>query len=1257
MRRPLPSRHLPLRCPHLGEEEMLALRHRILASASQYTLRQLITSVIFCAADPVLHRAGSDASDFLRGLCLHFASVCASARQRTVKEEGQHIDEGVWVEALAEALVEEERERRETALSCIAVFLSALIQLVGAEAAGSRPVIAELLSQLCHCCHLDRWEAKHSGCSGLSILVQALSPAWIISSQHEIIKSLMATFVDDRSENTETTADKATHALHLIVNCTVQAARKEVEGEGAAAAPAGSKEPAVAGKDGAAAADGEERKAVDGGTTIVMEVVEEEKQAKEKEAKEEVKEEEKRPEPQPSSTEEKELEIHMQTDDDVSSKAAEAASAPADSVASPAPAAAAQAVVTVASSRPVLDERKSPTLRHLIAVVAPCLISNVSAMRAAAQSLLSFIAAAMNRPLFDILQPHRDHLLQHVYTKGLHTVSIAVRIGHLSAATYLLTLQPQPLVAVKELSYLVKIVMEVVDEEQQLAGNFNSRTGRAQLWTRLRVESLQLMSAALAHEDVRRDPRAHKDWREAVIRVFFRSLLSRNPEINSAAKSGLRGVLEREKIPKDLLQLCLRPILLNLADHRKLSVALLEGLVRLLELLWNCFNVTLGEKLLDHLRNFANVEGLSRMREEAQQDKSGTLLKLKPEEEVKIPLCIIELFHLLPPAPEGKFLEALVAAVIKLEEVLPMIMCGGLATVPTHHTGYTGAIIGPSAPSASPAQPSRDVGSSSPYRLPLLKFLNKSPRKSLEYFLRNLHRRRWSSLLQSLLKYSEAEPLRDYLMQHQDWLDMWTFHFDRQTAEQSLVQPQQQQQQQQQEANAQPQQQAAGAPAGPGPANGTVGADGAAPAPPAAATNADIALANGNGTSGANGLPPLENPAAFSSSAEAETAAAAPAAPGAATQPQPAGDVTMTAADNSAPPSVPAPVAPVPPPQVAPTAAAAPSASAPMTVQALQELEERTIAGVSLVLVLSHARAEFITPRILKCLYEVWDGKLRIGRLLREETLPLHYVEETKNLVLCLVNYARLHRDDVTCLTKLLAAFRIRSLVDFSFLVDFLDTELSASYSVAEKRHVLRHLLQYVDSANTSAGSKSRALKLIVRPMLKHALKQRPKRSQQEIRDEQLRLVEERRSRGEAKDAADGAASREPKKPDDGLPVAKDGESASSGAAAAAGDSKMELDEKGGAAADSADDGGSFGSGAGDNGNVPVLPPVWQEDDLLDTDMVDSLMHAISLEHSAPGQEEVTEQTHAAAPLPLLSSLPSSDDHCPSIVNPSDTLR
>lgn len=64
-------------------------------------------------------------------------------------------------------------------------------------------------------------------------------------------------------------------------------------------------------------------------------------------------------------------------------------------------------------------------------------------------------------------------------------------------------------------------------------------------------------------------------------------------------------------MPKELLQSSLRPILVNLAHTKSLTMPLLQGLARLLELLSNWFNVTLGVKLLDHLKKWLDLDKLA----------------------------------------------------------------------------------------------------------------------------------------------------------------------------------------------------------------------------------------------------------------------------------------------------------------------------------------------------------------------------------------------------------------------------------------------------------------------------------------------------------------------------------------------------------------------------------------------------------------------------------------------------------------------
>ncbi|GFY88275.1 phosphotransferases/inositol or phosphatidylinositol kinase [Actinidia rufa] len=85
----------------------------------------------------------------------------------------------------------------------------------------------------------------------------------------------------------------------------------------------------------------------------------------------------------------------------------------------------------------------------------------------------------------------------------------------------------------------------------------------------------------------------------------------------------------------------------ELGTYQNLSMPLLQGLDRLLELLSNWFNVTLGDKLLEYLKKWLEPKEL------AHCQKSS-----KVGEEPKIAAAIIDLFHLFPSA-SGKFLDKL----------------------------------------------------------------------------------------------------------------------------------------------------------------------------------------------------------------------------------------------------------------------------------------------------------------------------------------------------------------------------------------------------------------------------------------------------------------------------------------------------------------------------------------------------------------------------------------------------------------------
>ena len=191
---------------------------------------------------------------------------------------------------------------------------------------------------------------------------------------------------------------------------------------------------------------------------------------------------------------------------------------------------------------------------------------------------------------------------------------------------------------------------------------------------------------------------------------------SNNPD---AAK--MDATTNNQRLPKELLQACIRPVLLNLRDYTKLTVPLLRGLSCLLSLLSSWFSKTLGGKLLDHLQKWTEPERIM------------SLQVWREGEELLVAAAIVDLFALLPDAPS--FTEALVKAVINLEAVLPRYK-------------LTSSSI------------------SSPFRAPLSRFLNKCGKSAIIFFLheQRLIKEEYSNIFYDIVKRGDSDVLRGYLI-------------------------------------------------------------------------------------------------------------------------------------------------------------------------------------------------------------------------------------------------------------------------------------------------------------------------------------------------------------------------------------------------------------------------------------------------------------------------------------------------------------
>lgn len=187
--------------------------------------------------------------------------------------------------------------------------------------------------------------------------------------------------------------------------------------------------------------------------------------------------------------------------------------------------------------------------------------------------------------------------------------------------------------------------------------------------------------------------------------VYFKSLYSESPEVKNVAHEGLRMVLTHQtRLPKELLQTGLRPILMNLADPKRLSVPGLEGLARLLELLTNYFKVEIGHKLLDHFRIVADASML----------QAAARLPMSENEGITKLVRLANIFHLLPSAA-NIFLENLINAIVQTEAQL-------------------------------------QFSHKSPFSEPLAKYLNRYPSEGVDFFVRHLKFQRHLQTLRSIVQ-------------------------------------------------------------------------------------------------------------------------------------------------------------------------------------------------------------------------------------------------------------------------------------------------------------------------------------------------------------------------------------------------------------------------------------------------------------------------------------------------------------------------
>ncbi|KAK6458258.1 uncharacterized protein RJT20DRAFT_126237 [Scheffersomyces xylosifermentans] len=334
-------------------------------------------------------------------------------------------------------------------------------------------------------------------------------------------------------------------------------------------------------------------------------------------------------------------------------------------------------------------------------------------VREVSQESLKVLSDTTGVPIATIMGPCKHLLLTPIFGKPLRALPFPMQIGNIDAITFCLDLPDTFLTFNEELNRLLLEALALVDAEDESLANvhrlYEYRTSKQLI--ELRVVCIKLLSLALTKPDFSLGSLA--EARIRILGVFFKALCNKSTEIINAAHLGLQSSLqENAKLPKELLQNGLRPMLMNLSDHKKLTVPGLEALARLLELLISYFRVEIGRKLLDHLMAWAQINTL---RQIAGQD-------LENNHTVQIVMAILNIFHLLPPKAYT-FMEEIINTLQYLEGHL-------------------------------------DRHQNSPFRLPVSKFLNRFAENCIDYYITNFKNRKLGNTLASIAGMEGCDKIR-----------------------------------------------------------------------------------------------------------------------------------------------------------------------------------------------------------------------------------------------------------------------------------------------------------------------------------------------------------------------------------------------------------------------------------------------------------------------------------------------------------------
>lgn len=339
-------------------------------------------------------------------------------------------------------------------------------------------------------------------------------------------------------------------------------------------------------------------------------------------------------------------------------------------------------------------------------------------VREAARQSLELIASAASCEVWELLEPYKERFLQPIYAKPLRALPFVTQIGYINGMTYHLGLKSNWIPFDENLNRLLMESLALADANDESLANKPAEYRTHEHIVNLRVSCIKLLSTAMGCEEFANSPSKSR-----ILIVYFKCLYSESKPTILAAHDALKSVLSVDRrLPKDLLQGGLKPVLQSLQDPKRLTTAGLDNLSRLLKLLTSYFKKEIGTRLLDQIDHIV----------EPNMWQQISFTYFEQNSQMKVIAAILNIFHLLP-APAEEFQERLIEYFLTLEERLRR----------THH---------------------------SPFRLPIYRYINRYPKELWAFLADKLGELKYGRLLAQAVAHNDSSPLREVAVESIDGL-------------------------------------------------------------------------------------------------------------------------------------------------------------------------------------------------------------------------------------------------------------------------------------------------------------------------------------------------------------------------------------------------------------------------------------------------------------------------------------------------------